>query len=474
MRLPLLVYVVGVPIAVLLFCAMVGSIFLPNSALFSSSNTAETWRVCQVATENYPPGRAYAKTYEGNCRNGVLREFYVTNDYGQNWTLLSPDEVQSMNWGIFDRIPKTYLYQEHDQLTTEQGNVVWTFPRSIFRWLFTSSDVPVKNLLTSVSASEDAIYLALDSYGVLVGPYPFDSKTRTWQITNQGINGLNQPELRFTNPVAIALITLLALFIPPITWIHGWLIGQVWRYMYSEAEENRALAERVRVARILTFFAALACIFWLTNTSVDFYQIVGALAVLSVVISVYEGVQLARQQDFSAAFIMRLGIATGLLALIVPLGIALTPIGLGWFIILFILIAFIANRRAFVSYLEYEHIHVTRWKIDRVSLEILVVIALTLFLFPLFSAVYFLAILFLPFGIYIINANYIIIRTGFITPKKYKEDEKAELKEHQDSWRGSFFGATIGWMVGGTVISGTILVLQAIVFGWFNTLGGHF
>lgn len=479
MRIPLLGYVIGIPLLTMIVGFLIVNLFLFRTNLFYVPYSPADV-ICLVSADSRVPGRAYAKAYKLGCY-GVREDAanYVTHDYGQHWIQLSADEASQIEWFINDADPAPNLHPEGDRLMTLSGETIWTFPHTQFRQFFSSSpSYYMSDTFNSMSASTDTLYVALGSYGVLVGPYPYDSNHRRWEITNQGITDLHPPAIRFTNPLVIALITMLGLFVPPLTWIHGWLIGQAWRYMYPEGEEQRAVAEGVRTARVITFFAAAACVIWLTDIRVDFYQIVAAMAVLSVLISVYEAVQLAREHHFSHSFIARLAIATGLLALLVPLAVLFTTIGAGWFVLLLILTAFIFNRHALTRHLEHIGAHVTRWQIDHITLEVLVVIALTVYLLTLLavnvqviSGIAFLAV---PLAGYIAAATYTTWRAFSIPMKQAKDEENFTPVVLDGSWWSTIFFYSIGWVVVGLIVSGTILFLQGLVYGWFITLGSRF
>jgi hypothetical protein len=80
----------------------------------------------------------------------------------------------------------------------------------------------------SNSAAADTVYVAMGTEGVLVGSTPGSSSDQPWRLTGTGIDLLNPLPLTLTDPLAVLGVILLALLVPPLPWIHAYLLSRVW------------------------------------------------------------------------------------------------------------------------------------------------------------------------------------------------------------------------------------------------------
>jgi hypothetical protein len=468
MRLPILATVLGVSLSAVL----VIYIILAVLDTLDDDSSLVVNLVCEVRADPITPGTAYAALNQGWCNNGS-RAYYVTRDYGQTWSPVL--DFNTIPWNEADMLVEGTSYNQDVILYNEQP--VWSLPRPTFRWMFfpSTSIFYTSPLFWNSSAGVDATYYAMGAFGVLVGPNPPDAPGR-WTITSSGLSELNPPALTFSNPLIIALITILGLTVPPLTWLHGWFIGQAWRYAYPEGEADVALAQAVRVARGITFLAAGAVVIWLTNINIDFYEIVALMTVLTVAIGIYEAWQLARRRHYSRGFTLRLALATALLSLIVPAGVALTTTGTGWPIILSALSLFIFLRQGFSDQIEREGGHATRWQIDRIALELLILVVLAgywvIWFYERVPVAWCLGVItgfIIPLLALLVYSTW---RALSIPQKQGRQpDEDAFIPVRLGAgWVNTLAGHLAGGVGVAVLLSVFIFSLQAVIYRWFTTL----
>ena len=360
MRYPLLYYVILIPIV-----AVFGLFVVSSAARFLTPSPTVSWELCQVATDAETPGRA-AVLLEGWCGIPNRRVIYETQDYGASWQKLAEPEASTWTFAG-NRISE--LRFSGDGLFLGNRHV-WTYPRAVFRVFFWSwyayYDVqPQVSTLFSSGQAFDTTYVALGQDGLLIGPYPPDSAVRSWTLVSEPFEELRLGLLTIHSPLNLLLITALGLLVPPLPFIHAWLLAQVWRYAVPGHEMTEALRPAWRISLQLTLIAAVAVMLWLTSINTRFYAIVGGMAVLVVVVGLINAYQIAQQANRGLGFTVRLLVGTALVSLIVPAGVATSHLGFGWPVILSLLTGFIIYRRV----LEKELLlNASQWEIDRLAL----------------------------------------------------------------------------------------------------------
>src|SRR5579864_7935593 len=222
--------------------------------------------VCVVGADPVVPGRAFVQL--GNSAYGCSEYYqpiaaYETDDYGQSWHVPAGPPSEWTTWRATS--PVTLLSSDGSNVKYDQ-RIVWTLPRTEFRQLVYPA-IPgycgACLVLSSVApAGQGVLYAALGQYGVLVGPNPAENVDRPWRLVSADFAGLTPMPLSLTDLRAILLLVLFMLAIPPLVWIHAWLLGQAWRYMFPPDEQRTARRLASRVSFGLSAFTGLALAFW--------------------------------------------------------------------------------------------------------------------------------------------------------------------------------------------------------------------
>jgi hypothetical protein len=214
------------------------------------------------------------------------------------------------------------------------------------------------------------IYVAIDGYGVLVGPNPAIRVGASWEyhLSKTGLpidTPLFRDQLLFSD-VLLALVMLL--FIPPLPYLNGWALMQAYRYAFQPGEEKSLRRYTWLITGIATLAYLVPLTLALTRDDVDFKLAVLALGVLNVVIGAVGGWWISRKRGFTTAFTRKMILGCGLLALAVPLGLYFGL--LGWIALFTLWCAFVGCRAALSQFLEKEGGVGAQWGIDRMALEI--------------------------------------------------------------------------------------------------------
>ena len=193
--------------------------------------------------------------------------------------------------------------------------------------------------------------------------------------------------LVLTNPWEIGSALIAMLTFPPLPWLHAWLIGQAYRYIFPIDETHKAMRLALSVSAILTILAVPLALLWLTTEQITYGAAIGVAAIMTTTLSVIAGVREARRRHFTNMFVWKLALVTALLALIIPLCLAVPLMddgrffpSLGWCAILAALIGFIRCRRVLTAQVERFQARASLWHIDRLALEITLIG--TVFLLP--------------------------------------------------------------------------------------------
>jgi hypothetical protein len=238
----------------------------------------------------------------------------------------------------------------------------------------------------------------------------------------------------------------------PLPWVQAWLLNQVWRYLFSPDEASKAsrLAWTVSFVNSLLYLCVIAG--WLPDAETHRYVMMVSIGLLTTCIGIAAGVIAARRRHFTDVFTRNLALATGLLSLIPPVGIALTPFKFAWPIILTLIVGFILYRRAMQRYLDKFEARATLWQLDRLTLEIVGLYVLfivpfsvmALLIFPQGGVFGVLAAPFIGVGVASVYSRW--RGKNFVVKKK-----ASPLDLHRtplfadDEWSDTLLGQTIRW-----------------------------
>lgn len=268
---------------------------------------------------------------------------YRTTDAGATWER-APEGTPAAGFSqalVIDRRGETFWLDEQP---------LWSFPRPTFRFFFLNDPdgqyfaLPYspRNVIVG-----DTIYIAMGTEGVVVGPAPGSGSTQPWRLTNAGIDHLDPLPLTITAPDTIAGIVALGLLIPPLALLHAYALSRPLRYVLDPRPAwRRALITTL----ILTALAAAAIVVWLTDVRTDYHGIVIAMTAIVGVSGAGVTWWAARGADAAPAVQRRLGLAGGLVSLIVPGGVA--SIWTAWWAAFVILIGYLLLRLPFVRALR--------------------------------------------------------------------------------------------------------------------------
>jgi hypothetical protein len=157
-------------------------------------------------------------------------------------------------------------------------------------------------------------------------------------------------------------------------------------------------------------------------------------------------------------------------------GVAATLTGAGWPIIFTLLLGFMIYRHILVAYLYDFAIPATRWQIDRIALEMLVVFLAVFILMTVvvitFSRVINLFSIALIFGLaFFESIIYSTWRGQFLIAKKKGNAPYDDLAFFTGDWWGRVFWNTLAWFGSAFVISVIIYAAQILVYLWFSRIG---
>jgi len=344
--------------------------------------------VMKVAADSSVAGTAYAwvETQHHSFPNDPPSEeiphvIYETGDYGQNW------HVTTQGWP--DTPPEVLSAAMHGEDLYIADKLVWSFPRPVFRSIFTShttgSDafqLPATNLPLGAAfspADPSVLYILMGTEGVLVGPNPNSPgvASRPWTLTHNGMTDLHPHTLMINASNGSVFFAVGAIVALPFL-LYAWLLTQVWRYSFPANEQHRASALASALSIVLGVIAWLAVCVWLLDDRIEVSLVMATASVFIMMISSSGliAIWLARNRHFTNAFTLRLAFATGLLSLIIPLGIiGSLP---AWVLIIFGVIGFMFYRGCTSRYLERRSMTITQWSLDRLAMELTIPILMIL------------------------------------------------------------------------------------------------
>ena len=304
----------------------------------------------------------------------VTDTYFSTTDYGLTWTPLPepfepPESALPLAWW-----GGTLFYDEQP---------LWSYPRANFREFFYTQANASFEISPTITTFEldmgeahnaiagDVIYISLGTEGMLVGPAPGSSTERPWTI-QQNIPGLRALPLRFTDPLAVVGVILMALLLPPLPLIHAYLLSRVWRYFMPVRTAWR-LAWRLSLW--FAWVAGAGIAIWIVPLTFDIGYVPLVVGVGSIVIVTGTAITVlhARDAGFSARRQWQAGITALFVSAIVPVGVL--AIWMAWWAISLLLGGYIGmawlsryalRRNGLVTDLPTPLMH---WRVDRIAMD---------------------------------------------------------------------------------------------------------
>jgi hypothetical protein len=436
-------------------------------------------------------GTAYARVVNVSdtaSSNGLTTVIYETKDYGETWQRIAAEPATMK--GKIPRAEDLAMIGEKlmDRATNEEW---WSFPRSGFRSFFHADTGGIRFVLpygsVSNSSGDGRLFVAMGTEGVLVAK--FDRATNgwgEWSLKTTGIDAINPIKLTISEPTSIALVVVLALLAPPLVIIHQRLLKWVWSYI---AQDHDANVWALRTTLIITSFAILAIIIWLTDARTDFYPVLAVMTVIVVLAGLLAALLLSRYA--SAGVRLRVVIFTVVVSLIIPaaLSVGTGAVLTSWPLVILIVWGFSTYRRVYRR--EYDlYLHKAnhprpRWTIDRLALETVLLGAIMVGLF-LGMMGYASDVLYEWFGGNL--SNIVMLALGAFYAffairalKWYIDGVAAKLLDYNRSvddpplsvnllgWNGHLRVASVWWL-GALILAGFTFFVQATAYSWFQNL----
>lgn len=490
-------------------------------AVSADPEVAGTVRV--LAGINFPQSNCSLTSGNAPCmleiKDSQRLEVYESRDYGQHWEkqaiIIDTDETGGTLLRYFGRRPESWHRINSNSTgaltygsSLGQSPVFWQPPLAYHMYVSAFADNSVSyrtwfaqffvvyspswggDMPNSISKADPSVlYALINPDGLLIGPNPIspdNEKTIPYHIVRDGlpINPALKAEIdNGISPLYLMFALACLLIIPPLPYLNGWLLMQVFRYAFQPGEDR----ELRRYTWLVTGIATLGYLFpltlALTREDVNFKVAVAGLGLINVIAGVAGAVWISRQRDFSDRFTRRMALASGLLSLAVPIGLGLGPFS--WIGVMLVWCAFVGCRAALTQFLEREGTDGAQWGLDRMALEIP-----ALFLFvavPLgigFSALLFflmarfrvdsILIVFYPiFGLLAtisifvsVIIRYLKFRVGqgaWLVKKKSVQTGTADgLRRSDRTLYRKLFDYTLIW------ISGTLTVCMCLYFAILN------
>ncbi len=411
----------------------------------------------------------------------VLTVAYETSDHGASW--------QRSDHRFADPpVKSAYTTEWYGEQLMLNGYGVWSFPRPIFRSVFYDGttvqgvlpfDLPEGSVNNAVQGN--TIYIAAGTQGVLVAH--FDDRgglASDWKISSQGMDALQPLRLSITDPFDILFVIALILIVPPFALIHRYLLSRVWLYILPPAEAS-SMAWKVTLGLVAA--GVIGAIFWLTSDRVDLYEVLAVLTALIVIVGVTVTVLLAQKADVTDGTRNRLALAALVVSLVVPIGVA--AIFAMWWFVFGVVFVYWAFQRVFWRYIQYDGLtpegRVQRWRVDRLAIELVIIIAvglggialqIVLFQTILYRArfdyglIQLLALALAIGGLYFVIRHYSSGRArGILKLDADTRQGRPLQKMSRDMWVNSLY-----WFILTVVATALTLFAQAMTYTWFTTL----
>lgn len=427
--------------------------------------------VSRIEADPDRPGYAFASTVHDDTIS-----VYETADYGQNWHLSNHVFTAPQN--------NSYPLQMRRETIYLNDRAIWSFPRPNYRSFFleeniTSPRFQLPSPTAANSAQGDTVYIAMGTQGVLVGRMTASGTLEDWELRANGIDTIDPLPLTIQDPWSIIGVVAFALLVPPGFLLHGFLLYCLWVYVLprEEAKRNAILATGV-----LMLAAAAGVAYWLTTLKTDFYPMVAAVTIFSVLLNA--GLTMSFANRAAEGPRPRwLVLAAVIASLIVPAGIA--TIFVGWWAVYLLVLGYGIHRRLFRRLFggETRTWH-ERWLADRLAIETTLVSAVAAGL--LLAALWVLQIIisrFVPYGgASLLQLGTVLVLIGILsvlsrryTAYRLRNLEKRKRDEAGDELmvqavRDRIQLTTLLWMATTVIVSGATFFGQMIAYGWFTSL----
>ncbi|MBI1280025.1 MAG: hypothetical protein GC179_17995 [Anaerolineaceae bacterium] len=432
--------------------------------------------------------RVYARvinigvTYETYNKPGKING-YQTNDSGITW--------QPSDHVFAKTITNSHSLSMYGEALELNGFTVWSYPRSIFRGVFydgttsTSTSAPRFQLpdgFVSNAAQGNMLYVSMGTEGVLVAHLNEDGDgfAPDWHISSKGMDALVPLPLTITQPITILTVILVILLTPPFALVHAYLLQRVWAYVLPSLDARRMA---LRVTAGLVVLAIIGIIFWLTNDRIDLYEVLAVLTGITVLVGVTITVLLAGRAQVTDATRFRLVIATVIVSLIVPGGVA--ALFAMWWLVFGIVFIYWAYQRVFGRFVEYREPtpegRVQRWRVDRIAIEMVLIITvgtaaiifevglLQVFINRVLGSRGLIELLSFALalgGLFFVIRHYSSQRAKYIL----KLEADAPVKRELRLMTGDMWMHTIYWIFWTALATAITFIGQMAAYSWFTSL----
>jgi hypothetical protein len=415
------------------------------------------------------------ETMEGDVQTNSIA--FVTTDGGQSWAQTEmfdpPDAALALEW------------QGEGLLHNDAP--IWTFPRAGFRQFFyewTNVDDTIDRFVLRQGSAHnivvgDALFVSLGTEGVLALPAPGSDSTRAQEMW-QNIPGLRPLPLGFRDPLTVIGVILAALVVPPLVFIHAYVLSRVWRYLMPAPDAWR---KSLRLSLVFALVAAIGIALWIvpTNFDITFAGLVVGVGGIVVIVGVVATVLHARTAGVRSGTTWRAGIAAAVVSLFVPIGVG--GVWLTWWAVILLVVGY-----AILAWLVEVHLRANdiilqpaksemSWAVDSAVLRAMAVLVGIMILFVVGSAFlrfripYDFQSLFELFnGIALLIVSTLIIRTLFNRHAQHWRARITPSSDLQPANAVQIGAGIVGWVVFSGGAAYLLLIAQMMVAGWFNTL----
>lgn len=453
-------------------------VFLPFLLLLLASLACDEGypdlaQVQAVAADTSSAGTAYARV--GTNQGGTLA-VYRTEDYGAQWQRYD---------GQFPTSAQTLAINAVDEALYYNNQLLWTFPRRTFRDFFLGDEagqvfsIPNWGTVPN-SIHADTLYVAMGTEGVLVGPAPSSGSTRPWTLTASGIDTIDPIPLTISDPLDVTGIVVWAFIAPPLTLLHAFILTRLWVYVLPE---ERAKRTSMYVAVALSALAVAAVIFWLTTPQVDYYDIVGAMTLITVIVGMALTYVLARRQPTLRPLHRGILVAcAGVASLLVPAGVA--AIWWAWWLIFSIVSGYFFYRRAYGRFFRQreaagEGEAPSRWLLDRITFETMIALVGISVLSLIFAGTFDSVMwrvgadglgLFIGFGVFVVLAVVVLNVYARLRIYPYAGISRDVGESVPAGLRREIIVASVLFPLVAGGASFVTFIGQTMAYGWFNSL----
>jgi hypothetical protein len=417
------------------------------------------------------------ETMEGDVQTTSIA--FVTTDGGQSWTQTE----------AFEPTDPALLLEWQGERLLDNDAPIWTFPRAGFRqffyeWTNTSDGDTIDRFVLRQGGAHniivgDALFVSLGTEGVLLLPTPGSASTLAPEMW-QNIPGLRPLPLGFRDPLSVIGVILAALVVPPLVFIHAYVLSRVWRYLMPAPDAWR---KALRLSLIFALVAAIGIALWIVPTSFDitFAGLVVGVGGIVVIGGVIATVLHARAAGVRNGTTWRAGIAAALVSLLVPIGVG--GVWMTWWAVILLVVGYALLARIVEMHLRANDIisqpakSEMSWAVDSAVLRaMMVLLGISIFFaigtsFLRFRVSFDGSGLFELFnGIALLIVSTLIIRTLFNRHAQHWRARITPSSDLQPANAAQIGAGIVGWVVFSGVAAYLLLITQIAVAGWFNTL----